>query len=377
MTRIVRGVSPLRAALLAATLLIPASALGQTPMGGMVSTSPPGQNSQRPFQGTQSQPMARSQPGQAQTQPQAQAQPVQPIVPMSDEVVAQATRQSEGLFPPMDRVGAGGQIQEAWNFTEAREGVYTTRLCENCVYKVRTREFMTTTIMLPEDAQIVTADLGDPTGFNVQIRAGNMIAIRPAAYGLDTNLNVYTKSGAIYPFYVRSEGFNSIHVPDMVVKILGRETPAKIEPTGETAAIGGDARGEKGAVPAAALAGSPAAQAVHDLTNPKPPEGDFVRTVPFDPSQLHGWNDYRLWGGGDAKTELKPKVVYRDAFFTYLQYGENFDPLELPTAYVVRDGIDELVNSRVQGNTFIIESTSKLITLKNGKSFLCLEYRGS
>jgi ComB9 competence protein len=50
--------------------------------------------------------------------------------------------------------------------------------------------------------------------------------------------------------------------------------------------------------------------------------------------------------------------------------------VELPTAYVVVDGIDELVNTRVQGTTFIVESTHRLITLKSGQSFMCIQYKG-
>ena len=44
--------------------------------------------------------------------------------------------------------------------------------------------------------------------------------------------------------------------------------------------------------------------------------------------------------------------------------------------YVVVDEIDELVNTRVQGQTYIIESTRPLITLKSGQSYLCIKYTG-
>ncbi len=220
---------------------------------------------------------------------------------------------------------------------------------------------------------IVTADLGDPTGFQVQVRAANLIAVRPSTYGVDTNLNVYTKAGTVYPFYLRAESFNSVHVPDIVVHLLGREKPKEIKGVEEDPVTQdkGGRQGKDSDKP-----NDPAAGAVHNLTHPAPAAGDFVRAVPFDPSTLHGWKDYDLWGGGEDAERLKPEVVYRDDFFTYLQYGAAFDQVELPVAYVVRDGIDELVNSRVQGNTFIIESVAPLISLKNGKSFLCIRYLG-
>lgn len=359
--------------LLSTSLTAPAWA--QTVMGTRsVPATPPGKSSApaRAAMTTQSATSMRS--TAAPAAPAQVAQPTQPLpatpqLPMPTSAVMQAADQAEGIFPAMARAGAGGQIQESWNVSEPRDGVYAVRVCDDCVYKVRTREFMATTIVLPADAVIATADLGDPTGFQVQVRAANMIAVRPSTYGVDTNLNVYTKAGAVYPFYLRAESFNSTRVPDVVVRLLGREAPAAIKGADEAPA-------DKAAGKESAKPGNPAASAVHDLTNPTPSAGDFVRTVPFDPSKLRGWRDYKLWGGGDQAEELKPEVVYRDDFFTYLQYGKAFDQVELPSAYVVRDGIDELVNSRVQGGTFIVESTAPLISLKNGKSFLCVQHAG-
>ena len=331
------------------------SVSAQTPLGGhrSVPTTPPGKASS-----------AQTAANQKTSAPQ---------IPMSSASVKQAADQAEGNFPAMARAGAGGQIQESWNLSEPRDGVYAVRICDDCVYKVRTREFMTTTIALPEDAVIVTADLGDPTGFQVQVRAANMIAVRPSTYGVDSNLNVYTKSGTVYPFYLRAESFNSVHVPDIVVRLLDREKPKEIKGVEEdpVAQDKGGRQGKDSDKPNDLAFG-----AVHNLTHPAPAAGDFVRAVPFDPSTLRGWKDYELWGGGEDAERLKPEVVYRDDFFTYLQYGAAFDQVELPVAYVVRDGIDELVNSRVQGNTFIIESVAPLISLKNGKSFLCVQYLG-
>ncbi|CCG42490.1 TrbG/VirB9 family P-type conjugative transfer protein [Magnetospirillum molischianum] len=352
-----------RSALAVALLLSAAPALAQTPVKSLaqppVPTTPPA-----PGKVPSSLPMTSASSYQTPVlapQPQPQVAAIPPA-PLPDSAYQQAVGQAEGNFPEMDRVGAGGQIQNAWNNSEPRNGVYATRVCEDCVYKVRTREFMSTTLVLPEDAEITQIDLGDATGFKVHVRAANMVAVRPAAYGLDTNLNIYTKSGAVYPFYLRSEGFNSVHVPDLIVRILGRESPEEIRPVALTLAS---------AVPA--KPGDPAGKAVHDLVHPKPEGGDFVRTIAFDPAKLRGWKDYRLWGDDD----LKPEIVYRDDVFTYIRYGDKWDGMELSTAYVTIDGIDELVNSRVQGSTFIVESVNPLITLKNGKKFLCIQYNGN
>jgi len=354
-----------------------APAIAQTPFGTQarqVPPTPPG----RPAV-PQAVPARTTQPVPQSVAPASQ--PEAPAMPVPASVIKQAEQQLQGQFPAMARAGVGGQVQDAWNESAPREGVQSFRLCEDCVYKVRLREFMATTIILPEDTEVATADLGDTAGFQVKVKSANMIAVRPASYGLDTNLNVYSKSGAVYPFYLRAESFNSKNVPDLVVKIIGREKPATIDgpailgnaADAKIGAAGNEERREKEAKgEAGAKEGDKAAAAVEALTNPKPPAGDFVRNVPFDPSKLHGWKGYKLWG----EEALRPETVFRDEHFTYIQYGSKWNALELPSAYVVVDGIDELVNSRVQGTTFIVESVAPLITLKSGKQFLCVQYTG-
>lgn len=347
------------AAALAVVGLMIAPAEAQTPFTGkgQVPTTPPPKQSPPPA--------GQAVPGQAQPQPQpqGQTQATQPAhspakVPMSADMRQQAELQSEGVFLDMVRPGAGGQIQDAWNGAKDHDGVHVERLCEDCVYKVRTREFMTTTLILPEDAVIASADAGDTVGFTVKVKGTNKLAVRPTSWGQDTNLNVYTKSGAVYPFYIRSETVNSMYIPDLVVRIVGQEKPAGIEvvasstPTNDKEKATTQTKPEKGK---------------------KAGKGDFVRHVPADPSKFHGWGDYKLWGDDT----LKPETVWRDDFFTYIRYGAKWDGMELSAGYVTIDGVDELVNSHVEGSVFVIESVSPLITLKNGKKYLCIQYTGA
>ncbi|MBC7905256.1 MAG: TrbG/VirB9 family P-type conjugative transfer protein [Rhodospirillaceae bacterium] len=379
------------AAAAAFVLLISSSSfvLAQTPLGSKgqtqvptrtigqqapVATTPPGKSSPASAPAA-----ATAQPSRPQQPQGGQQQAGQPgKIPMSAANYTQALEQSEGLYTEMQRPGPGGQIQEAWDKVEAdpatgqkRQGVYAIRLCEDCIYKVRTREMMTTTIILPEDAVIaVPPDLGDPEGFKAKVKTANTIAIRPDLYGTDTNLTVQTKSGRIYAFYLRSEGFNSLTVPDLVVKIVGREKSEPVQGLPEQAAAAGTSQRQEKA--AASKLDAKTAAAVRDLTSPAPPSGDFVRNVPFDPAKLHGWKEYSLKGD----SELKPEMVYRDDFFTYIRYGKKWDGMELGTAYVTVDGIDELINTRVQGSTYIVESVAPLITLKDGKKYLCIRYTG-
>ncbi len=308
----------------------------------------------------------------------ANAQTALPTGALPTSVIEQAKEQMEGNFPPMFRperqdrsttnasgatgetgASGGGQIQKVWNESRNTQGAHRFEHCGECIYKIRTREFMITSIMLPKGTQITEADLGDPGGFEVKVRANNIIAVRPRSYGMDTNLNVYTSSGEIYAFYIRSESFNSNNIPDVLVTIAPPfNGEINVDKPGSTTSE----------------------DSLDDLRDkalniqPKPPVGipDFIKSIEFDPANLHGWDDYTLWGD-DA---LKPDTVFRDNQFTYIQFGDNWEGLELPTAYVVIDGIDELVNTRVQGNTYIIENTAKLITLKSGAKFMCLQYDG-
>lgn len=310
-------------------------------------------------------------PGQDVGGPFTGAQTVQSApLPVPDDMVEQAREQNEGSFGPMQRPRTAGQIQSVWDYAETTDGVYETDLCKNCTYRVRAREYLVTVIELPKGEVITKMDRGDPNSWMVEKREPNKVAVRPKGFGYDTSLIVYGASGITYPFYLRAEAINSQNIPDLLVRIKGFVGEA------ETMSVPMSANGvSPETLPAMNVpGGSPAGKAVADLTGTDPGsnDGDFVPEAAFDPDKLRGWGQYDLWGD----EALKPVTVFRDDYFTYIRYGEKWKDLEVPTAYVVVDGIDELVNTRVQGQTFIVESTQKLITLKSGKTFLCIEFKG-
>lgn len=250
-------------------------------------------------------------------------------------------------------------IQQAWDSAPDGAGVAEYRDCGACVYRVRTRELMVTTIILPNDRKISQVDAGDPVGFEIQSRAGNMIVVRPRTIGIDTNMNVYTDKG-VMSFYLRAEGFDSGHIPDLVVRI---ESPAPLSgPPAERATSnasitpGGNSKAFEGLDPAKV----------------KKLKGLGAGSQEFDPAKLRGWGQYTLKG---AKA-LRPETVFRDDHFTYVHFGDRWRDIELPVAFVVIDGIDETVNTRVQGQMLIVESTAVMISLKSGEQYLCIEYQG-
>ena len=348
------------AALLASTMLaapaLVAPALAQTPVGG---------------------PPIPTQQGQMQASPPAPpAAPMVGSMPVPDSVVWQAENQNEGWYGPMRRARTSGQVQDVWSTAAEGDAAFVYDWCPDCTYKVRVREYMVSLIEFPRGEVIEAVDLGDDSGFAIRQRGPNRLAVRPVSHGYDTSMLVYGASGRVYPVYLRAEGFNSSNVPDLVVRIVG-PVPSAGGPVlagytwgSERGEGGGGVRGREDVAP---LAVPPLSDRVlSDLTPPASASGDFVQEAPFDPDALRGWGDYRLWGD----TSLRPETVFRDDRFTYIRFGDRWNDVELPTAYVVVDGIDELVNTRVQGTTFIIESTNRLITLKSGNTYLCIEYRG-
>ncbi|PLW77186.1 TrbG/VirB9 family P-type conjugative transfer protein [Cohaesibacter celericrescens] len=263
----------------------------------------------------------------------------------------QAKRQANGDFGTLQRsVSLGGQIQEAWSLKGKNQGVHVQEDCGDCVYKVRLREYMASAIVLPEGVNIASVDLGDTDRFDVKRRTKNILVVKPLGAGVDSSMQVYTTDDEVFSFYLRSEMVHSKHTPDLSFKIRRRSA------SGIQVINFAD--------------GAP----TEDLATKNIPTGvkDFLKTATFDPSKIRGFDSYKLWGSDD----LKPEQVYRDDNFTYIQYGEKWSDLELPTAYVVVDDIDELVNTRVVGTTFIVESTHRLITLKSGQAYMCVQYKG-
>ena len=270
----------------------------------------------------------------------------------------------------MKRASVGGQVQDAWDSASEKAGVFKYAYCPDCTYKVRLREHMVSTIELPAGEVFEKADVGDPDNFKVEARGKRRLAVKAAGFGVDTNLIVYSKSGAVYPIYLRVESYNSKNVPDLLVRIEG-QVPSSEGMTGFK-----PVEGEKDNDGVPPLTVSKEVADLRQGPSPPPP-GDFVKNAPFDADTLRGWGEYKLWGGGNYVEDLKPETVFRDDHFTYIRFGEKWKDIELPTAYVVVDGIDELVNTRVQGRTYIVESTRRLITLKSGATFICIEYTGA
>ena len=252
------------------------------------------------------------------------------------------------------------QFQRAWEKAESHAGVFETTYCGNCTYKMQVRELMVSNFELPRGEIISGFDIGDPTIFEAQERGDHRLAIIAKSFGADTNIQIYSKSGRVYPVYVRSLDVQSPLLPDLVFRVL--------DPTIHYTEV----KKPQTLPEAAALIDAPKKIDTSMLLANLKPQGisdtDFLQEIPFDPGKLR-FDGFKVWGSSDRK--LQPSRVFRDDKHVYIQFD---DTSRLPgfAAYSVFDGIDERIGTRVSGNTFIIKGIADMISLKSGNSYLCI-----
>ena len=117
-------------------------------------------------------------------------------------------------------------IQKAFFKESITDAIITYKYNQNEVMKIRTRVFVETNIILPDNEIVLTYSVGEASkGFIVRelIKGGknfkNILVIKPIYEGIDTSLIVYGSSGKIYNFYVYSTGVKSALVPHMSIYV--------------------------------------------------------------------------------------------------------------------------------------------------------------
>lgn len=268
-------------------------------------------------------------------------------------------KMASGNYPAMKRDGVlVGAIQRAWDGSTGTAGILVVRHAIDQVIKIRLREFMTTTIVLPEWEAVSAQILGDGQGFKVVKTQPHILVASASITGADTSLTVIGTSGRVYAFYVRAEGYNSPNIPDLTVFVKADAPDAK-------------ASSEDGAPNASASAaadGSSRKKAVVRSGNGVEAP-DFLAEIAFDPSRLRF--DFSM--SGDRS--IAPDRVFSDGIFTYFDYGNRWNESDLPAVYRVVDGVDTPVNTRSKGALLIAESAGAF-TLRNGQRVVCVRPDG-
>lgn len=235
-----------------------------------------------------------------------------------------------------------GAIQHAWDEAPENAGVYRIHFDPNQVIKLSLREFMTTTVVFPLWEVITDVEVGDKPNFEVTKLKPNIVTIKPNGYvGLDSSITLVSESGLVYPFYVRSEGYNSKNISDLKVEIL---------------------------VPA------PHFKEKRGVFSPKEPtlqeKQDYLEEVAFDPDNFN----FNYSMSGDQS--IAPQRIYSDGVRTWFDYGKDIHKKTLPTIYAVIDNVDTPINVNREGNKLVAQYAGSF-TLKSGAKFTCVYPTGS
>lgn len=263
-------------------------------------------------------------------------------------------------------------IQEAFDNSDPRETVKEFPYDAAVTYKLRLREFMDTTVVLPPGEEIVAYSLADSktfefhpyttaTGKDSRPELRNMFRVLGKYPGADTSLTVVGRSTRIYSFYLRVDSVKSKFVPVLVARIKG--APLYFE--GEGGAL-------SHAKPTGAAESIPAGNVPAKDGIEAEKEAEYLRSLEIPKARdIH--QRYVMSG----EKELAPTRVFDDGVWTYFKFADdNLDRVKrLPTVYRVVDGVDTPVNTRIVNGTLIAETTSAAWTMRNGDSHLCVQKR--
>jgi len=270
--------------------------------------------------------------------------PVVAAAEIVDEVAMQHGNGAGGADRPMVSANLH-MVQKAFDTSRPKDNTIHFKYSQDATYKLRLREFMNTTIVLPKGEVIKSYSLGEDTNFTFvplskdDSTLTNLAQVFATYPGADTNLTIVGKTGRVYSFYLRSDSVKSPHLPDLL---------AYVDDVNFQHVTDGPV--------------SPVKQQEED------PE--YLRQLGLvDPATIQ--YDYKFVNGD---MDLAPVRVFSDGHMTYFQFADdNLDSVQrLPTIYRVVDGYDTPVNTRIVGGTVIADTVSDKWTLRNGEAHLCV-----
>ena len=274
-----------------------------------------------------------------------------------DEVQSGAMSADEIPDRPMRDDANLKAVQTAFDKSDPRANVKRHNYSAAVTIKIRCREFMGSTVVLPPGEEISGYVLGDDTNFSFVPLGrqdeilGNKFQVNGKFHGADTNLTVFGLSGNIYSFYLRNDSVKSAFMPSLVTYIDDDSVSRKV------AEIKAKEEEQGRAKKAQSKNGEE--------------KGEYLAKLPTlnDPANLDF--NYKLKGGDKS---IKPIRVFDDGYFTYFQFGENdmSKVRKLPAIYRVVDGFDTPVNTRIQKGMIVAETINDKWTLRSGSAYLCV-----
>jgi len=250
-------------------------------------------------------------------------------------------QQIKGEYPDLERKETQplGAIQHAWDRASVGAGVYQVIYRPSEVIRFRAREYMTTTLIFPQWERINEIIVGDESAYEIKQPQPHLVLVRPKEFvGVDSTLTLIGASGRVYSFYVRSEGYNSKHVPDVCVYVRCQDSGGRRQ-----------ALGNKGSLTPVSCSLTP----------------DYLEDAYVNPSDL----SFAFDMAGDS--EIAPERVYSDGIRTWFDYGGNIHKKSLPTIYKVEDGIDTPINVNREGTKLVAQAVGNFC-LKHGAKVTCV-----
>ena len=272
--------------------------------------------------------------------------------------------QKEGKFPRLERQHTLGAIQRSWDKAGRQAGVYTVTYSQQQLIRLRLREFMTTTVVLPTFEVIEDIIVGDKSTFEAVKNNDHIVLMRSKEFvGADSNITIVGRSGIVYSFYVRSEGYNSENLPDLRVHVhVPGDVPMSF-PAG-----GGGYLKEKSR-PQNNQGTASSSEIMKNNNNSNQQKAGYPQTLPPKLSRLN----FKWSMSGDAS--IAPRQVFSDGVRTWFNFddgsGRVIEQQDLPIIARVMDGVDTPVNTRIDG-TMVIAESEGVFTLRNGTRTVCI-----
>lgn len=259
-------------------------------------------------------------------------------------------------------------VQKAWEHADRHAGILNVSYAPDQITKLKLRPQMITTIVFPDWEDIGDVYLGDGVMFEAERTRSNVIVVRGLVAGVDTNLIAMGRiSKKPYSFYLRTLPIHSKEIPDTTV-FMKALAPLSHLVDKEEGQEGAPVSVSSGLSSSDLTRSQEIAKTVSLKESTTPDEADWLLDIPPKPEDF----DFAYTMHGDKS--IAPERVFNDGLFTYLDYGEGWHKKDMPIVFLVKDDIDQFVNSRVKGNVLILEQVGDL-TLKSGEKITCIKQK--
>lgn len=229
-------------------------------------------------------------------------------------------------------------------------GVREVAASERGVIPLQTRIRYTTMVVLPETEEILDVICGDKD-FWIVSSTLNIAHIKPAKENAATNLNLVTKSGAIYSFLLTEKAAP----PDLKVYIDGGDVTPTAKPKYYSAAQ----------VEALELQLAEVRAAQRDVERrAEEAQAAFRQEYPARLQFVYGNLKYAR--------PFFVRSIWHDGQFTYLKSEAS----ELPALYEVRDGKPALLNFQVRDGVYVVPKVLDRAYLALGTQQFTFEQQG-